>query len=202
MTGERYIAGQRELKLNHQGYLNASAGRSHPVLNADAVNGVVSVLVGENADPQDGNIAFSLLVQQQSYENNGEAGNVIPFTANFANRGDNGGWGQLIQAPITITNTRTGDPVDGGAATSNGGLVCLHVLLAAATDTYSFVVEHADTSGGTYSTLATFSDLDGSALGSEVVSFSGEVKRYVRVKATRTGSAGNSLTYAVTLLRL
>ena len=202
-AAHNFLPGQVLSRLVHKGFLNAVAARSHPVLKGVAIDGIVSVLLGQNAAPPAvGDPVYSLPVQQEHYQTMPQKGQIIPFTANFPNRGDRSGWGLALAAPVTFTNTTTGTGVDGGAASSNGGAAFLHLLQAAANDTYAIIVEGADDSGFTtnLTTLATFS-LNASALGSERVAIAGTIRRYTRFKATRTGSAGNTVKIAVNLVR-
>jgi hypothetical protein len=129
-------------------------------------------------------------------------GSVVPFSATFANRGELGGWGVALGVPVEFTNTSQGPAIDHGAASTEGGVAFLHVLAAASTDTYTIVVEGSTTGafGGEENTLATFT-LDASALGSEFLTLSGSIPRYTRWKATRTGSAGDPVRIAVSLVR-
>lgn len=198
-----FIPGQRKYNVEHSGYLNADSGRSHPVLNGIDVNGAVSILVGQNAVPAVGDPMFSLLTQQEKYQSLAEVGQVIPFTAKFANRGANGGWGVALAVPTSFTNTANGSAVNNGTSSVNGGAGFLHVLQAAGSDTYSIVIEGSATGafGGEETTLATFT-ADASALTSERVSISGTIPQYVRWKATRTGSAGDTVQLAISLIRL
>jgi hypothetical protein len=199
----RFVPGRRKVSLEHAGYMNAAAARSHPVLNGLAVSGVVSVLLGQNAAPAAGDPVYSLAIRQGKYGVIPEMGQYVPFSAAFASRGELGGWGVVLGAPVTFTNTSNGSAVDNGAASANGGAAFLHLLTAAATDRYSIVVEGSTTGafGGEQTTLATFT-LNAAALGSEFINLSGSLPRYTRWKATRTsGSAGDTVKIAVSLVR-
>lgn len=197
-----FVNGARNIKLEHKGFLNPAAARSHPVLKGAAVQDVVSVLVGQNADPVVGDPMFSLDVVQGQYHTLPEFNNAIPFMAQFAGRGQRGGWGQVLAAPQNITDSTTSSVIDQGASSPQGGAAFLHILTATASDTYSLVLEGSDTGAfaGEESTLATFSQ-DGSALGAERVALSGAIPRYVRWVATRSGSAGETLRLAINLVR-
>jgi len=197
-----FIPGQRTAAVEHLGFLNADAARSHPVLKSANFSGTVSILVGSNATPAVNDLVYSLDALQGRYGSMPEAGKYVPFGALFANRAGSGGWGVVLAPPTTITNTTNGTTVDNGSATSNGGSAFLHVLQEVASDTYTIIVQGATDSGFTtgVTTLATFT-LDGSALGSECITISGSIPQYVRYQATRTGSAGNDLTLAVTVVR-
>jgi hypothetical protein len=198
----KFILGQRTAGLEHAGYLNAQAAHSHPVLKSGTVTGVVSVVLGQNADPVVGDPMYSLLILQGRYGTAPAVGGYVPFGAQFANRGDLGGWGVALTPPVTFTTTTTGTAVDNGAATTQGGAACLHVLTAAVSDTYTFIVEGSATGAfaGEQTTLATFT-LNGSQVGSERAAINGTIPRYTRWKATRSGSAGNTVKVALSLVR-
>ncbi len=199
---QNVIPGQRQLALAHAGYLNAVAARSHPVLKSATIQAAVSVLLGQNALPVVGDPVYSLYTQQGKYESLTETAKYVPFEANFANAAGLGGWGVALAVPVSFTNTTNGTALNNGAATTKGGLAFLHVLQAAASDTYTIVVEGSTTGafGGEQTTVATFT-LNASALGSEYQAISGTVPQYLRWKATRTGAAGNVVRLAVSFVR-
>ena len=198
----QYIPGQRMMAVQHAGYLNNDSARSHPVLSGNAVDGVFSVLVGQNTDPAEGDPMFSLGTQQTRYGTLPQVNKFVPFNAAFANRGDLGGWGVALAVPTDFTTSSNGGAVDNGVASSNGGMVCLHLLSAAASDTYTITVEGSATGAfsGEESTLATF-NLDASAIGSEHQLISGAIPQYTRWKAVRAGSAGDTVSLAISLIR-
>jgi hypothetical protein len=172
------------------------------VLKGIDVSGVVSVMLGLNTAPAVGNPVYSLYVLQGKYQPTPEVNKVIPFSAAFATQGEAGGWGVALTPPVTFTNTATGTGVDNGASTANGGAANLHVLQAAASDTYTIIVEGATNAGFSTGlvTLATFT-LNASAINSERVDISSTIPQYTRFKATRTGAAGNTVKIAVSLVR-
>ncbi|MEO1643551.1 MAG: hypothetical protein AAFR67_00075 [Chloroflexota bacterium] len=201
---EKYIPGQRQPKLEHNGYLNPAAGRSHPVLNGVLVDGVVSVLLGQNTAPAVGDPIYNLMTQQEQYASNpmvgSDEGSVVPFAAMFSNRrGARAGWGVALAVPVDISDSTNGATVDNGAESTNGGAAFLHILTAPASDTYSIEVE-GSSNGSTWGNIATFT-LDGSAIGSDVLALNGTLPRYLRYKATRSGSAGDTLRLAVAVVR-
>jgi hypothetical protein len=196
------IAGQQVSVLTHMGYFNPVAAKSHPVLKSGTVAGIVSVILGQNAAPVVGDLAYCMDSIQSRYAAMPETSRYVPFVTGFANRGDLGGWGVALTPPLSFTNTTTGSGVNNGAASSNGGAAFLHVLQAAASDTYTIIVQGATNSGFTTGlvTLATFT-LNASALGSERIPISGSIPQYTRFKATRSGAAGNTVKMAVSLVR-
>ncbi len=197
-----FICRRRQIRLSHAGYLNADAGRTHPVLKGLAVNGIVSLLLGQNTDPAVGDPMYSLSTRQGEYQSLVEMGKYVPFTAAFANQGELGGWGSALAVPVEFTNSTNGSSVDGGAASADGGAAYLHVLTVAASDTYTLTVEGSATGAfaGEESTLATFT-LDASALGSEWQAIVGSIPQHTRWKAVRSGSAGDTVKVSVNLVR-
>lgn len=197
-----FIPGQRMMAVQHAGYLNSDSARSHPVLKGNSVDGVFSILLGQNTDPAVGDPVYSLLTQQTRYGTMPQISKFVPFNAAFANRGELGGWGVALAVPVSFTNSSNGSAVDNGAESTAGGSAFLHILNAAGSDTYSIIVEGSTTGafGGEETTIATFT-LDASALGSEHILISGTIPRYVRWKATRTGSAGDTVEIAISLIR-
>lgn len=198
----KFIQGPRQMSLDHAGYLNAAAARSHPVLKANTLDGIVSIFLGQNAAPVVGDPTYSLLTLQGKYGSTPEVNRYVPFAALFANKGDLGGWGVALAVPVSFTNTTNGTAVNNGASSANGGAGFLHVLQAAASDTYTIIIEGSATGAfaGEQTTLATFT-LNASQLGSERVGIAGTIPQYTRFKATRTGSAGNTVTIAISLVR-
>ncbi|MCC7209796.1 MAG: hypothetical protein IT323_20995 [Anaerolineae bacterium] len=198
----RFLPGPRQAAVEHAGYLNAAAARSHPVLRSATLQGAISVLLGQNASPVAGDPTYSLWVQQGRYQALPEIGKYVPFTAAFANAGVLGGWGVALAVPTGFTATTSGAPLNQGSAAPGGGMAFLHILQAAATDRYTISIEGSATGvfGGEQTTLATFT-LNGAALGSEPQSIAGTVPQYVRWKATRSGSAGDTVRIALSVIR-
>ena len=202
-AAKKFIPGQRMAKLQHTGYMNAVVARSHPVLKNVDMTGAVTILVGQNADPVAGDLAYSLDGLQARYRVMPQIDQVIPFNADFSPRGVVGGWGVALAIPTNITNTANGSAHDNGASTSQGGTAFLHLLTAAATDRYSIIVQGSSTGAfaGEETTVATFT-LNGASLGTESIATTTTIPRYARWKANRiSGAVGNTLQLAVTLVR-
>ena len=196
-----FIPGQEMISFTHGGLFEQDT--AHAALKVTGGEQMVTTLVGQNAAPVVGDPAHIFYSWEGQYNVSPATSAAVPFNAAYMAKGDRaGGWGIALAPIITITNTTDGTGVDNGAGTSNGGIASLHVLLAAATDTYVVKVQHS-TDDITYADLATFS-LDGSAIGAEfeLVAAGTTVNRYVRYQATRTGSAGDDLTLAVAFARL
>ncbi len=198
----KFLAGQRMMAVQHAGFMNSGEAGSHPVLQGADVDGLFSLYVGENAEPRAGDPVFSLLTQQGRYGTLPQVNQMIPFQAVFANRGEYGGWGVALASPQSLTGSVSGAAVDNGAASSGGGLASLHVLGAASSDTYAFSIEGSGSGAfaGEERTLATFT-LNGREIGSELVKIDGTIPRYTRWKATVSGSAGDNVKIAISLIR-
>jgi hypothetical protein len=145
---------------------------------------------------------YSLTTAQAKYSVMPEINKVVPFGALFSNQGEAGGWGTALAVGTSFTNTISGTIVNNGAATSNGGAAYLHILTAAAADTYSIIVQGSTVVGFTSPvTLATFT-LNASAIGSQRIALTGTVHQYARFLASRiTGTAGNTVKISVNLVR-
>jgi hypothetical protein len=199
----KFINARRKLMVEHEGLMNPQTARSHPILRSSSVSGVFSVLVGQNAAPALGDVVFSAAVLQAKYRIGADMSQAIPFMASFSqNLGETAGWGRLLAAPTTISISTAGGILDNAAATTNGGVAFLHLLGAAASDTYSFRVEASTTGafGGEETLLGTFS-LNASSLGSERLALTGTIPRYLRWRAIRTGSAEDNIRLALSVQR-
>ncbi len=198
----RFAPGQRMMAVQHAGFMNSGEARSHPALKGVDVDGLFSVYVGENAEPAVGDPVFSMLTRQGRYGALPQVNQVIPFRAVFANRGDDGGWGIALANPRHVIGSSSGSALDNGASTDGGGLACLHVLDAAASDAYTFSIEGSDSGAfaGEESVLATFA-LDGRAIGSEQVKIDGTIPRHIRWVATAAPAARDRIKIAISLIR-
>ncbi|MEO8391771.1 MAG: hypothetical protein ABI700_02155 [Chloroflexota bacterium] len=198
----KVLPGLRRRVIGHNGYFDANAGASHPLLRQVSVAGGVSVFLGQNTAPIAGDPVYSLDGIEGQYTVSPEINKTISFGGMFAQRSGQGGWGVALAAQATFTNTTTGTVVDNGAASANGGSAFLHVLQAAASDTYTVTIEGATNLAFTTGivTLATFT-LNASQVGSEAVSIAGTIPQYTRFKAVRTGSAGNTIKISASLIR-
>ncbi|MBL8162625.1 MAG: hypothetical protein JNJ61_11615 [Anaerolineae bacterium] len=197
-----FIPGVRRIAVDHFGYLNTAAAKSHPVLKGISIYGVVSVFLGQNASPAVGDPVYSMQTRQTAYTTLPEIEKYVPFTAQFAAVGFADGWGIALAAPTSFTNTTTGAAQDNGASSSKGAAAFLHVLQASASDTYTIIIEGSSTGAfaGEQTTVMTFT-LNGTVLDSERVSNGGTIPRYVRWKATRSGAVGNTVKIAISFVR-
>ena len=91
----------------------------------------------------------------------------------------------------THSSAGSGTVVDGGAATSNGGVGFLQVF-SLASGSVTVKVEESTSSGGSYAAVTTFSTVGTSDVPTaERTEMTGTVKRYLKV--TTTGTFSNAV---------
>lgn len=90
-------------------------------------------------------------------------------------------------ANTLFTATASNASHDNEVATANGGAAVIQVLDA--TGDFAFIVEDS-ADDAAWATIGTFT-LDGTAIGSEFITFTGAVRQYVRFTATRTSGTNN-----------
>lgn len=109
--------------------------------------------------------------------------------------------GVNLVAHAAVTSTTTGSSVDGVAASSNGGVAHLHVTAVSGTPTLDVTIEHSTTGAGSWSTLATFSQVTTAVASQRLTVAAGtSVRRYLRAVLTVAGS-DPSYTVAVAFAR-
>ena len=108
-------------------------------------------------------------------------------------------FGQSITDLAAVTATAASAAVDGGAASSNGGIAHLHVTALDTPTTLDVIIEHSVNGSTSWATLATFTQIT-TATGTErvVVAAGTTVRRYLRASFT---VAGTSYTCAVAFAR-
>lgn len=201
-TAHKVLPGLRRHVIGHDGYFEAGAGRSHPLLKELTLAGDISIYLGQNAIPNVGDPVYSLDGIEGQYRVWSEVNQTIRFGGLFAQRAGRGGWGVALAAATSFANSTVGGVINGGVVSSKGGSAFLHVLQAAASDTYTLTVEGANdlafTTGVT--TLAAFS-LNGSQVDAESTSIFGLIPQYTRFKAVRSGSAEDVVKISMSLVR-
>lgn len=79
-----FVGGQRGVIVEHGGYMNVLDARSHPALKGADLQGVVSVILGQNATPVAGDPMYSVPIIQGQYKTALTRGGFVPFGARFA----------------------------------------------------------------------------------------------------------------------
>jgi hypothetical protein len=148
--------------------------------------------------PTVGNVTFSALARETSYEITSPVSDVV--AANLEAQAD-GGVDRGIFLAVRTNTGSTGDGAsqDNGAASSAGGAAYLHVTSNSRDGASTFKVQHS-TDNVTFVDLATFDSVSASATSGQRVAVSGSIYRYVKANHTPGGSSG-SVTYTMTLAR-
>jgi hypothetical protein len=99
-------------------------------------------------------------------------------------------FGQSLAAHASVSASGNGSVVDGGAASSNGGIAHLHVTEVDGTSPeLDVIIEHSTSGSGSWATLATFSQVTTAPGAQRVVVAPGTtVRRYLRAVYTLDGT--------------
>lgn len=138
--------------------------------------------------------------RQMAYKPTGAADGTVDASLELDVTGV-AGFGHSLHT-VTTPVTATGDDtsLDGGSATSGGGVAHLHCTAVSGTGpTCDVVIEHS-TNNTDWDTLAVFTQLEGNPAAERVVVPAGTVRRYLRASYTVAGS-DPSYTIAVAFAR-
>ena len=103
--------------------------------------------------------------------------------------------GTILANAVAVTTTTTGSSIDGAAATSNGGVVHLHVTAFSGLTSDTITIEDSSTGSSGWATIATFTAATG--VTSQRVTIAGTIKRYVRIVDTVVGTGSATRTIAM-----
>jgi hypothetical protein len=184
-------------------FLNPASDLTHDALSTGRLGSYTDnqllIFIGQNAAVAIGDPAFMMAVKQYNYQPNLQTAAAVLANVSFVAQTEPM-WG-IVLADTTITSTTmfaTADSVR-QAASSLGGEAILQVLLACATDTYVVTIQDS-INDSAWTDLMAFS-ADASAIASERQTVAGNVDRYIRALATRTGAAGDNFKIAVAFKR-
>lgn len=200
---KNFIPGMQSASIRADMYWSSTAGAVHTALGgATPATGIVTILPEGWAV---GKPTMSLPFMQGNYNPKGAPADALTVgTLNFLSYGANVGieYGIALQH-ATITNTTTTTAYEwADDAVTDACAGVLHVWSSCAADTYVVKIQHCATADGAYADLVTFT-LTGAAVNAERVTVaSGTINKYLKVVATRTGSAGNSFGYSVHFARI
>jgi hypothetical protein len=101
-------------------------------------------------------------------------------------------WGQIVAVEAAVTVDGNGTAVDGGAASSNGGVAQIHSTAFTGLTSNAVTIEHSVNGSTGWDTLTTFATI--TAVGSErvVVAPGTTVRRYLRVVDDVTGTGSHT----------
>lgn len=94
--------------------------------------------------------------------------------------------GQVLENNTTVTEDTNGSNLDGGAATTNGGVAHLHVTDYDGLDSDDITIEGSANGSSGWATVFTFTQVTGRT--SERVEVTGSIPRYLRVVDDVTGT--------------
>lgn len=190
------------LGLQRDGGMGATvyfdAANAHPVLDALPTADVLatyllSTLAGG------GNTAACCVAKQIGYDPTRSAAGDLTLKTQFDANGFGLEWGEPLTAALrTDTAPAAGTPVDDGAATAFGGQAYLQLVAFTGT-TITVAVQHATTSGGTYSNVMAFTAVTAAPAWQRIaVPNTTTINEFVKVTTTGTFS---SATFAVVFVR-
>lgn len=183
-----YIAGQSESMLSLKGFLDpdGTAGGQYDQINNWLGNSEI-VSYGPSGLTFGSEVVMSngLLIKSQ-YDGNVTA--PIGFSVDAQNSGQLDR-GVSLHDLTAETADASSSVYDGGAASSNGGIIQLHVTDYSGLDSIDVIVEDSTNGSTGWGTIGTFTTATG--ITSERVTIAGAIKRYVRCSwdVTGTGSA-------------
>ena len=136
-------------------------------------------------------VAWMLLGNQSAVSFGSSVGDLV--STNVTIQPDGGiDWGQVVAIEAAITADGNGTAVDGGAASTNGGVAHIHSTAFSGLTSNAVTIEHSADGSTSWATLATFATVTG--VGSErvVVAPGTAVRQYLRVVDDVTGTGSHT----------
>ena len=187
------LGGLRNGTVDWVSYMDGAAGASHAALSPlPTADVVTTVLIGPIAA---GCPALSQTSKQIGYDPTRAQDGSLTFAISDQSNGFAQEWGVALTAgKRTDTSATVGAFYDNGAGQSNGAQGYLQVFSFAGTDA-TVKIQHATTSGGSYSDLITFTQTT-TAPGAQRATAAGTVNEFLKV-TTVTAGGFSSLIFAV-----
>ena len=187
-TSRSYIVGMDDGGLSLSGMFDGSANASDAILSGQILqeDSVLTILPEGTAQA-----SRAILAQgdMTAYEVSMPVADVVAISSAFQ---ADGGVRQGYKLDTTTrTASGTASSVDFGSALTNGGIFHLHVTSNSNGSATTFKVQ-ASANDSTFSDVATFAAVNGSATTSERIVVSTSVNRYLRTVATTGGTAAYS----------
>lgn len=191
-----FVAGFTDATVSLGGYFDGDSNAIDQLLAASLGSDTPGVLTfsTEAADAV-GDVAYQASSKTTSYEVTSSLTEAVAISAEVQCSGQVDR-AIVLHAHEAETSTAADSSVDNGAASTNG-IAHLHVTAASADDTLDVIIEDS-TDNNTWATLGTFAQI--SAVGSERLTITDTINRYVRASWTIAGS-DPSFTFVVTLGR-
>lgn len=198
-TSKVFIPGLTEYSLNVDGLFDSTA-TTGSLLNDITTTLSSSATVATSVAPDGftaGNSVWLIPSKIVTYEVSSQVADAVGFSAAFG-AGTAPALGTSITDLAAVTSTSNSASQDNSTSSANGAVAHLHITaVSGTTPTLAAVVQHS-TNNSTWSTLGSFTTA--SAIGSEVITVTGTVNRYVRVAFT-VGGTTPSFTCQVSLAR-
>lgn len=172
-------------------YFDAATGQSHPVFSAlPTTDRIMSVAIPTASALAIGDPIASIVAKQLNYDGTRDNNGNFPLKISGQANGYGLEWGKLLTAGTRADTTATnGTSYDGGASTSFGGQLYLHVISVTGTSCTVKLQDSADNSTFADVTSGAFTAA-ASAPQSQRIALAGNatVRRYVRIATTGTFS--------------
>lgn len=191
-TRKVYLPGRADGKMDLGGLWDLVPDTVFQTYMASSAGEVVTV--GPNGLAV-GAVAKLLKSRQTEYKISEPVGNLV--MAKVSMQADDGlESGYSLHDLTAETTTGNGTSIDNAAATANGAVAHLHVSAFSGLTNVVFTIEDS-ANNSAFATIGTFSTV--TAVGSERIEIAGNVRRYVRVVYTKTGTG--SVTFQASIAR-
>ena len=198
-TSKAFIPGLTEWSLNVDGLFDSTTGAGS-LLDDITTTLTSGATVATSVAPDGfaaGNSVWLVPSKIVTYEVSSQVADAVGFSAAFG-AGTAPALGTSITNLAAVTTTSNSASQDNSTSSTSGAVAHLHITaVSGTTPTLAAVVQHS-TNNSTWSTLGSFTTA--SAIGSEVITVTGTVNRYVRVAFT-VGGTTPSFTCQVSLAR-
>lgn len=177
---------------------DTTAGGYWATLTANDAAGTLTPVTVAPAGLSAGSAAWLANAYQQAFKPTSSVDGAVDLGLDFDVTGP-ALFGQSITALAAVTTSTNSAAVDGGAASSNGGIAHLHVTGVDTPTTLDVDIEHSVDGSTSWATLASFTQVTTSTASERVVVAAGTaVRRYLRASFTVSGT---SYTCAVAFAR-
>jgi hypothetical protein len=183
-----YVRGFKEGTLETTGIFDAddtTADKIHDILSTAWVAGTNNIVTASRGTISVGSTAIMMDGPQLTYEMPYSVGELIMSNATFR-ADDNLNFGVFLMNALQAAGTNNGTSHDGGAATTNGGFMQVHLYNDDASDVDVKIQDSANNADWTDLSGAAVNNLS-AARASGSVAVTGTVRRYLRAVATVTG---------------
>jgi hypothetical protein len=191
VSAKKRIVGIADAEVSVDAFFDPASSKQHAVWTSNSgkqpsADQDVLVPMGSSV----GDPCVGLVSKQGTYTTTRSPGSAISANATYTTS-DGAGleFGVMLTAhDDTHSSAGSGTVLDGGAATSNGGIGYLQVF-SVASGSVTVNLQESTSSGGSYANFMTFSTVAAAgAPTSERLTMSGTVARYVKVTTTGTFS--------------